>query len=63
MSQGNKDACQVNNYFYIVINDESKIPDLKKYFPLFQPFTENHSIKTFSNLNTSQKRKQSISFF
>ena len=60
MSQGNKDACQVNNYFYIVINDESKIPDLKKYFPLFQPFTENHSIKTFSNLNTSQKENKVI---
>ena len=60
MSQGNKDVCQVNNYFYIVINDESKIPELKKYFPLFQPFTENHSIKTFSNLNTSQKENKVI---
>ena len=60
MNQGNKDACQVNNYFYIVINDESKIPDLKKQFPIFQPFTENHSIKTFSNLNTTKKENKVI---
>ena len=60
MSQRNKDDCKVNNYFYIVINDESKIADLKKYFPLFQPFTENHSIKTFSNLNTTQKENKVI---
>jgi len=60
MSQVNKDACQVNNYFYFVINDESKISDLKKYFSLFQPFTENHSIKIFSNLTTIKKENKVI---
>ena len=34
MSQTNKADFKVNNYFYIVINDESKIPDLKNYFSL-----------------------------
>lgn len=44
MNQGNKDACQVNNYFYIVINDESKIPDLKNNFQYF-----NHLQKTIQS--------------
>ena len=60
MSKGNEDACQINYNFYIFINDESKISDLKNNFHLFQPFTKSHSIKTFSNLNTTQKENKVI---
>ena len=60
MSKGNEDACQINYNFYIFINDESKISDLKNNFHLFQPFTKSHSIKTFSNLNTTKKENKVI---
>ena len=60
MSKGNEDACQINYNFYIFINDESKIADLKNNFHLFQPFTKSHSIKTFSNLNTTKKENKVI---
>jgi hypothetical protein len=60
MSQTNKADFKVNNYFYIVINDESKIPDLKNYFSLLQPFKENHSINTFSIINTTNKESKVI---
>jgi hypothetical protein len=60
MSKGNEDACQINYNFYIFINDESKIADLKNSFHLFQPFTKSHSIKTFSNLNTTKKENKVI---
>ena len=60
MSKGNEDACQINYNFYIFINDESKIADLKNSLHLFQPFTRSHSIKTFSNLNTTKKENKVI---
>jgi hypothetical protein len=60
MNQENKGACQVNYYIYFVLNDESKIPELKKCFPLFQPYIETHSIKTFSNLNITKKESKVI---
>ena len=60
MSQTNKADFKVNNYFYIVINDESKIPDLQNYFSLLQPFKENHTINTFSIINTTKKESKVI---
>ena len=60
MSKGNEETCQINYNFYIFVNDESKISDLKKNLHLFQPFTESHSIKTFSNLNTIKKENKVI---
>jgi len=61
MSQENKEICKVNNYFYIIIKDESQISELKKNIPaLFQQFKENHSIKRFPNLNTTKKENEII---
>jgi len=61
MSQENKEICQVNNYFYIIIKDESQISELKNNIPaLFQQFKENHSIKRFPNLNATKKENEII---
>lgn len=54
MNQETKNICIINNYFINI--DASKISDSKnQYCSTFQPFTENYSKITLSNINTKRQ--------
>ena len=59
MNQETKNICVTNNFYYINIIDD--ISDLKKKVSSsFQPFTENYSKKTLSNINTKKQENKII---
>lgn len=57
MNQETKNICVVNNFYYINF-DESDFK--KKYYSLFQPYTENYSKKTLTNINTKTQENKII---
>lgn len=57
MNQETKNICVVNNFYYINF-DESGFK--KKYYSLFQPYTENYSKKTLININTKTQENKII---
>jgi len=57
MNQETKNICVVNNFYYINF-DESDFK--KKYYSLFQPYTENYSKKTLTNINTKTQKNKII---